>query len=118
VLEAVKLEPDAADDPATRRVACKPILDRVVTYSSSLADAAKCALLSFDPTMRSNLSVAPPIDLVCYRAGSLRADTHIDIADDDAYFDALRAAYSGGILELFQQLPDPAWIEAAEPGDN
>jgi putative proteasome-type protease len=45
----------------------KPILDRVITYEAGLADAAKCALLSFDATMRSNLSVAPPIDLLCYR---------------------------------------------------
>ena len=69
----------------------KPILDRVITYEASLPAAAKCALLSFDATMRSNLSVAPPIDLLCYRAGSLRADVRIDIQDDDPYFAALPA---------------------------
>jgi putative proteasome-type protease len=42
----------------------KPILDRVITYESTLAEAAKCAFISFDATMRSNLSVAPPIDLL------------------------------------------------------
>jgi putative proteasome-type protease len=96
----------------------KPILDRVITYDASLADAAKCALLSFDATMRSNLSVAPPIDLLCYRANSLRAETRIDIAEDDAYFGTLRADYSRGILELFKQLPEPEWIEAVDAGGD
>jgi putative proteasome-type protease len=89
----------------------KPILDRVITHEASLAEAAKCALLSFDATMRSNLSVAPPIDLLCYRAGSLKAEVRVDITEDDAYFAGLRSAYSRGILELFKRLPDPEWIE-------
>jgi putative proteasome-type protease len=89
----------------------KPILDRVITHEASLAAAAKCALLSFDATMRSNLSVAPPIDLLCYRAGSLCADVRIDIAEDDPYFAELRAHYGRGILELFDRLPGPAWLD-------
>ena len=91
----------------------KPILDRVITHEASLAAAVKCALLSLDATMRSNLSVAPPIDLLCYREGSLRAEVH-SIADDDAYFGKLRAHYGRGILELFERLPDPDWIAANE----
>lgn len=82
----------------------------MITYEASLTEAAKCALLSFDATVRSNLSVAPPIDLLCYRAGSLRAAMRVDIAEDDAYFGQLRADYSRGILELVQRLPDPDWI--------
>jgi putative proteasome-type protease len=89
----------------------KPILDRVISYQSTLVAAAKCALLSFDATMRSNLSVAPPIDLLCYREGSLRAEMRVDIAEDDPYFGRLRADYSRGILELVKRLPDPDWIE-------
>ena len=54
----------------------KPILDRVITYEASLAAAAKCALLSFDATIRSNLSVAPPIDLLCYRRQPARRRPH------------------------------------------
>jgi putative proteasome-type protease len=96
----------------------KPILDRVITYESSLAEAAKCALLSFDATMRSNLSVAPPIDLLCYRADSLRPEIRIDIAEDDAYFGKLRADYSRGILELFKQLAEPNWVPVSgDAGD-
>jgi putative proteasome-type protease len=44
----------------------KPIIDRVIARSTTLADAAKCVLVSFDSTMRSNLSVGMPIDLICY----------------------------------------------------
>jgi putative proteasome-type protease len=51
----------------------KPILDRALTMRSGLDEAAKLALLSFDATIRSNLSVAPPIDLLRYEAGSLMA---------------------------------------------
>ena len=90
----------------------KPILDRVITYEASLAAAAKCALLSFDATMRSNLSVAPPIDLLCYRADSLRADVRVDIRETDPYFAGLRAQFGDGMLDLFDRLPAPAWIAA------
>ena len=93
----------------------KPILDRVITYRSSLAAAAKCALLSFDLTMRSNLSVAPPIDIWCYRADSLVADLRIDIQEDDAYLAALREQFGAGMLDLFHHLPDPAWAPADAP---
>lgn len=96
----------------------KPILDRVISSESTLAEAAKCALLSFDATMRSNLSVAPPIDLLCYRAGSLRAELRSSIAEADAYFGKLRERYGRGILELFKRLPDPDWLEAADAGGN
>jgi len=96
----------------------KPILDRVIGYDSSLAEAAKCALLSFDATMRSNLSVAPPIDLLCYREGSLQADVRADIAENDAYFGKLRADYSRGILDLFKRLPDPDWVASGDPAAN
>src|SRR5258707_786540 len=49
----------------------KPILDRVMTQHTPLADATKCVLVSFDSTMRSNLSVGMPIDLLCYERDSL-----------------------------------------------
>jgi putative proteasome-type protease len=92
----------------------KPILDRVIAHASSLAEATKCALLSFDATMRSNLSVAAPIDLLCYRADSLRAEIRVDIVEADPYFATLRTGYGRGILELFKGLPDPDWVEAVD----
>lgn len=84
----------------------------MISHDSSLADAAKCALLSFDATMRSNLSVALPIDMWCYRAGSLSAEVRVDIRDGDAYLSALRAQFGAGMLELFRSLPDPDWAPA------
>jgi putative proteasome-type protease len=64
--------------------------------------------------MRSNLSVAAPIDLLCYRADSLRAGIRVDIAEADPYFATLRTGYGRGILELFKGLPDPDWVEAVD----
>jgi putative proteasome-type protease len=82
----------------------------VISYDSGLAEAAKCVLLSFDATMRSNLSVAPPIDLLCYQEGSLNADLRVDIQDADLYFADLRRQFSEGMLDLFGRLPGPDWI--------
>ncbi|MDQ5849200.1 MAG: peptidase, partial [Pseudomonadota bacterium] len=64
----------------------KPIIDRVVTRSTPLADAAKCVLVSFDSTMRSNLSVGMPIDLICYERDSLEVQMRRRFDDGDAYF--------------------------------
>ena len=86
----------------------------MISYRSALAEAAKCALLSFDATMRSNLSVALPIDIWCYRAGSLSAALRVDIQEDDPYLAALRAQFGQGMLELFHRLPDPAWAPAED----
>jgi putative proteasome-type protease len=90
----------------------KPILDRVISYGSGLAEATKCILLSFDATMRSNLSVAPPIDLLCYPKDSLRANLRIDISDADPYFASLRDQFGQGMLDLFARLPNPDWVES------
>lgn len=85
----------------------KPILDRVVDYAMPLDRAAKAALVSFDSTMRSNLSVAPPIDLVIYRRDTYRAGHHAEISGDDEYFRALRKRYGDGLARVFDRLPDP-----------
>jgi putative proteasome-type protease len=83
----------------------KPILDRTIDPDLSLEEATKVALLSFDATMRSNLSVGPPIDLVRYRAGSLTADQVHEFDSDNAYLRALSKAYSEGLAELVQRMP-------------
>lgn len=91
----------------------KPILDRLVTPAIGLADAAKCALLSMDATIRSNLSVAPPVDLWVCPADSLSVDQHRRFDDDDPYWQALRQTYSDGLCGLFEDLPEPDWITNA-----
>ena len=88
----------------------KPILDRSLTPECPLDEAAKMALLSFDATIRSNLSVGLPIDLLAYRPDSF-AGQIVTIEEDDPYWTTLRQAYSAGLAALVESLPDPpaAW---------
>lgn len=83
----------------------KPIIDRVITPSTSLADAAKCVLVSFDSTMRSNLSVGMPIDLICYHRDSLQVQMRCRFDEGDRYFTTLSRQWSEGVRQVFSQLP-------------
>ncbi len=87
----------------------KPILDRVITRVTPLADATKCVLVSFDSTMRCNLSVGMPIDLICYERGSLEVRARRRFDDGDAYFTALSREWSEGTRQVFRHLPDLRW---------
>ena len=87
----------------------KPILDRVLTQHTPLADATKCVLVSFDSTMRSNLSVGMPIDLVCYERDSLEIRKRRRFNEGDAYFTALSADWSEGVRKVFRELPELEW---------
>jgi putative proteasome-type protease len=85
----------------------KPIIDRVVSRSTSLAEAVKCALISMDSTIRSNLSVGPPLDLLVMRRDALRVLTHRNIGADDAYFRMIRSGWSDSLRHAFHALPNP-----------
>ena len=85
----------------------KPILDRSLTPECLLDEAAKLALLSFDATMRSNLSVGMPIDILRYEADSFSAANMTMLTEDDPYWTALRNAYGQGLAELVRSLPVP-----------
>ena len=74
-----------------------------------LADAAKCVLVSFDLTMRSNLSVGMPIDLICYQRDSLEIQMRRRFDEGDAYFTALSSQWSEGVRHVFSQLPELRW---------
>jgi putative proteasome-type protease len=87
----------------------KPILDRVLTCDTSLADATKCVLVSFDSTMRSNLSVGMPIDLICYQPDSLEVQFRRRFDGDDPYFTAVSLAWGEGTRQVFRQLPELRW---------
>jgi putative proteasome-type protease len=87
----------------------KPIIDRVIHPSTSLSDAAKCVLVSFDSTMRSNLSVAMPIDLICYERDSLEVRKRLRFEHGDPYFSALSKKWSEGVRAAFKELPEPQW---------
>jgi putative proteasome-type protease len=87
----------------------KPILDRVLTHSTSLMEAAKCVLVSFDSTMRSNISVGLPIDLLCYERDCLKVALQRRLGHHDPYFDDMREQWAAGLKRLFSELPDPHW---------
>jgi putative proteasome-type protease len=89
----------------------KPILDRVVNTATPQKEAAKCVLISFDSTMKSNISVGLPIDLLWLPRDSLRVGMQQRIREGDPYFTMLRSRWGGGLRRVFAELPDPDWLE-------
>jgi len=87
----------------------KPILDRALARTSDLDEAAKLSLLSFDATIRSNLSVAPPIDMLIYEADSLSAAKLITFDAENAYWKTLRDGYAAGLAQVVDSLPAPTF---------
>lgn len=85
----------------------KPILDRALAPDTDMQEAAKLALLSFDATLRSNLSVGLPIDMLRYAADSFSAEALVTYEEHDAYFRDLRRGYSEGLNALVNGLPSP-----------
>jgi putative proteasome-type protease len=91
----------------------KPILDRVITPQTSLAEACKCVLVSFDSTMRSNLSVGPPLDLLLYRRDSFSAQLRQRLIEDDPYLQTIRREWNDTLRRSVQALPGPKWLREA-----
>jgi putative proteasome-type protease len=89
----------------------KPILDRVISMATPQKEAAKCVLISFDSTMKSNISVGLPIDLLWYPRDSMRVGMQQRIREGDPYFTMLRSRWGGGLRRVFSELPDPDWLE-------
>jgi putative proteasome-type protease len=87
----------------------KPILERFITASVSLEDAARCALVSIDSTIRSNLSVGPPVDLLIYQKDSLSATHQLRFKANTPYFASLRKHWTEGLKQIFEQLPRFEW---------
>jgi putative proteasome-type protease len=87
----------------------KPILDRIIHPEVSLEDAARCALVSMDSTMRSNVSVGMPVDLLIYQRDSLIEGRRLRFAADTPYYTALRASWSQGLKQVFKGLPRFEW---------
>jgi putative proteasome-type protease len=87
----------------------KPIIDRVLAPTTSMAEATKCVLVSFDSTMRSNLSVGMPIDLLCYERDSLDILMRRRFHEGDPYFMSLSREWSDGVRQVFRHLPELEW---------
>jgi putative proteasome-type protease len=87
----------------------KPILDRVITPDSSLDEAAKCALISMDSTIRSNLSVGLPLDFLSYQRDTLTVQRQATIDADDPYFAMIHSRWGAELRRVFSELPNPTW---------
>jgi putative proteasome-type protease len=87
----------------------KPVLDRVITPNTPLDEAAKCALVSMDSTLKSNLSVGLPLDMVVYKAGSLQTDRIMCIDEHNPYFQMLRSSWGDKLRQMFDSIEDPMW---------
>ncbi|QSP95764.1 proteasome-type protease [Marinobacter salinisoli] len=85
----------------------KPILDRVVTYDTPLDRAYQSALISFDSTMKSNLSVGMPLDIAIFRKGTLQPSLMHRVEENCEYFRTLRQQWHQGIQDLFTGLTPP-----------
>ena len=88
----------------------KPVLDRVITTATHPMDAVKCVLVSFDSTIRSNISVGMPVDLLWYPRDSLRVGMQKRIVEGDPYFSMLRQAWGAGLRRVFVDLANPDWM--------
>ncbi|MEQ8248253.1 MAG: peptidase [Alphaproteobacteria bacterium] len=93
----------------------KPILDRIVNFETSLEDATKCALISMDSTIRSNISVGLPLDLLVFRRNAADIETLRVIPVDDPYFKTVSEGWSSGLREAFEKIPAPQWGESSGP---
>ena len=87
----------------------KPVLDRVITLDTPLDEAAKCALVSMDSTLKSNLSVGLPLDMVVYEADRFQTDKVVCLDENNPYFRMLHNSWGQKLREVFDSIEDPMW---------
>ncbi|HEY9657358.1 MAG TPA: proteasome-type protease [Allocoleopsis sp.] len=87
----------------------KPILDRTLSFETPLEEAAKCALLSIDSTMKSNISVGPPIDLILYKAYSFEIRQRLRLRLGDPYLAKIRQLWEISLRQAFERMPNVEW---------
>jgi len=88
----------------------KPILDRACRYDTPVEDAVKLALVSMDSTLRSNLTVGLPIDLLVARTGAMRVAVRRRLAEDDPYLRLIREQWGSALREAYRAIPRPEWV--------
>jgi putative proteasome-type protease len=87
----------------------KPILDRAARYDTDLYDGVKLVLISMDSTLRSNLTVGAPVDLIVYRRDAFKTELRRRITEDDAYFRMIRDRWSEALRDAYRAIPRPDW---------
>ncbi|EWC40560.1 proteasome-type protease [Stutzerimonas stutzeri] len=83
----------------------KPILDRALSHTTALEQALRCALISFDSTIRSNLSVGMPLDVLVYRKDSLSIPEGYRVEEGDAYYEDIRGQWCSNLRRMLVELP-------------
>lgn len=96
----------------------KPIIDRVISTQTPLDEAAKCALISMDSTLRSNISVGFPLDLLVYESGSLAVGRFVTVDEKNQYFQMIRNNWGKQLKSVFEGIADPVWDAAPETTSN
>src|SRR5256885_12458033 len=91
----------------------KPVLDRVITPRTPLDEAAKCALVSMDSTLKSNLTVGLPLDLLVYEANSFHSGQIVCIDEQNPYFQMIRGTWGQRLRQVFESIEDPQWAGGA-----
>ncbi|HEY8710004.1 MAG TPA: proteasome-type protease [Burkholderiaceae bacterium] len=87
----------------------KPVLDRLITPATPLDEAAKCALVSMDSTLKSNLSVGLPLDLLVYEVNKFQTDQIVCIDEQNPYFQMIRGSWGQKLRQVFESIEDPQW---------
>ncbi|MFT3665264.1 peptidase [Piscinibacter sp.] len=87
----------------------KPVLDRMVNSATGLDEAAKCALVSMDSTLKSNLSVGLPLDLLVYERDRLASDRIVCVDEHNPYFHMIRSTWGQKLRQVFESIEAPQW---------
>ena len=96
----------------------KPIIDRVITPATALDEAAKCALVSMDSTLRSNISVGFPLDLLVYERDTLAVSRFVTVDEKNQYFQMIRSTWGEQLRHVFEGIPEPVWNAAPSTTAN
>jgi putative proteasome-type protease len=92
----------------------KPILDRVIHHDTSLERAARCALVSMNSTIRSNITVGPPVEMLIYERDSLADGRKLKLNEDDPYAREVAEKWNEGLLLALSNLPPFPWEQQQE----
>jgi len=87
----------------------KPILDRIIRTDTTLEDSARCALVSLDSTMRSNISVGPPVELAICEANDLRISRYLTLDFGTPFYTTMQKSWNDGLRRAFSRLPRFDW---------
>ena len=91
----------------------KPVLDRMISPATPLDEAAKCALVSMDSTLKSNLSVGLPLDLLVYERDRFETQRIVCVDEHNPYFHMIRTSWGQKLRQVFESIDDPHWDRSA-----